>query len=346
MMSSYFLGVDVGATKTHALVSDETGRVTGFGESGPGNHELVGYDGLSRALQDAVSRALNGAGVPSELVAGAGFGIAGYDWPSERQATLEAVATLGLGAPVDVVNDTLIGLMAGAAAGWGVGVVAGTGCNCCGWDRSRRAAQVTGHGWWMGEGAGASELVWYAQCAVSRAWSRRGPATQLTQAFTEHCGASGTDDLLEGLCQGRYQLAADAAPLIFQAAIEGDEAAQGAITWAGRELGGLAAGVIRKLELGALEFDVVLVGSLYDGGPMLVEPMRHVIHQAAPQARLVRLTAPPAVGGVLLGMERAGLPTACLREKLIESAAVACAALRSAPCASRESGPASPGPAS
>ncbi|HNS51748.1 MAG TPA: BadF/BadG/BcrA/BcrD ATPase family protein [Anaerolineae bacterium] len=326
-MSRFFLGVDVGATKTHALLADEAGRAVGFGQSGPGNHEVAGYEGLSCALQDAVSRALDRAGVRSSAIAGAGFGIAGYDWPSERQATLQAVSTLGLDGPVEVVNDTLIGLLAGAAEGWGVAVVAGTGCNCWGWDRARRTAQLTGHGWWMGEGAGASELVWYAQCAVARAWSRRGPDTSLTRAFAERCGASGADDLLEGLCQGRYCLAADAAPLVFRAAAQGDGVAQEAIRWAGRELGSLAAGVIRQLGIEALGFDVVLVGSLYDGEPPVIEPMRQVVQTAAPLARLVRLAAPPVAGGVLLGMEQAGLRTAHLRETVLESAAIACTAI-------------------
>jgi len=318
-MKRYFLGIDVGATKTHALLADEAGLAVGFGESGPGNHELVGYDGLAQALQRAALDALAMAGIEVGQIAGAGFGIAGYDWPAEREPTLEAIRALGIEAPIELVNDTLVGLLAGASEGWGVAVVAGTGCNCWGWDRSRRVGRVTGHGTWMGEGAGASELVGTAICAVSLAWSRRGPATRLAPAFAEWCGARDTADLIEGLCLGSYHLEADAAPLVFQAATEGDGVAQEVIDWAGRELGSLAVGVIRQLELGALDVEVVLVGSLYDGGPMLIEPMQEVIHEAAPRARLVRLTAPPVVGGVLLGAEQAGMRTSGLRERLIES---------------------------
>ena len=51
----YFLGVDIGATKTHALIADATGRVVGFGQAGPGNHETVGYEGLIAALDLAVT---------------------------------------------------------------------------------------------------------------------------------------------------------------------------------------------------------------------------------------------------------------------------------------------------
>ena len=42
----YYLGADIGSTKTHTLIVDETGRALGFGESGSGNHEDVGYEGM------------------------------------------------------------------------------------------------------------------------------------------------------------------------------------------------------------------------------------------------------------------------------------------------------------
>ena len=57
-MQKYFLGVDVGGTKTHALISDDQGNVVGFAEDGPGNHQVIGYQGLSNILQAVVSQAL------------------------------------------------------------------------------------------------------------------------------------------------------------------------------------------------------------------------------------------------------------------------------------------------
>ncbi len=54
----YFLGVDVGGTKCHALIADETGRVVGFGASGPGSYEVIGWDGLRQALRTVTDRAL------------------------------------------------------------------------------------------------------------------------------------------------------------------------------------------------------------------------------------------------------------------------------------------------
>jgi N-acetylglucosamine kinase-like BadF-type ATPase len=320
MLKRYFLGVDVGATKTHAMIADERGRVCGFGAAGPGNHEIVDYAGLEAALQTAAGQALAQAGIGVDEVAGAGFGIAGYDWPSEREPTLGSIATLGLKAPVEAVNDALIGLIAGAQYGWGVAVVAGTGCNCWGRDASHRTAHMTGAGGWMGEGAGAGDLVDLAIARISREWSWRGPATQLSRAFVELTGARDLEDLIEGLIMRRYRLGSGAAQTVFRVAAAGDPAAAAVVYQAGEALADLAAGVIRQLHFEAIDFEVVLVGSLYNGGPMLVDPMRRAIQSVAPGACLVRLEVPPVAGAVLLGMEQAGVRLSDIREDLIRSA--------------------------
>jgi len=319
-MPRYFLGADVGATKTHVLIADETGQAIGLGRSGPGNHETVGYAGLSEALCAAANQALAMAGLSVDQIAGAGFGVAGYDWPSEREPTLRAIGALGLTAPIDAVNDTLIGLLAGSSEGWGVAVVSGTGCNCWGWDRTRRRiGQVTGSGQWMGEAAGGTELIAKAVQVIAHEWTRRGPATQLTPAFVRYTGTLSAADLLEGLVENRLRLDASAAPLVFEVAAQGDAVAHDLIRWAGCELGQLAVGVIRQLEFEALDFEVVLVGSLYDGSPLLIEAMQQAVHAVAPAARFVRLDTPPVAGAVLLGMEQVMTDAASLRLPLMAS---------------------------
>ncbi len=319
-MARYFLGVDVGSSKSHALVADDQGRALGLGIGGPGNHEVVGYEGLAETLKAITDEALRMAGVSKGQIAGAGFGIAGYDWPSEDGATRQAIQTLGLFAPYRFVNDAVIGLIAGATRGWGVAVVSGTSCNCWGRDAQGREGRVTGAGATFAEYAGAVELVGKAMQAVALAWTMRGPATRLTEAFMNLTGATNAVDLLEGLTQERYHLTANAARTVFRVAAEGDEVAQDLIRWAGRELGSLAVGVIRQLRIEALEFEVVLIGSMFKGSPLLTQAMAETVHHVAPRARLVPLGAPHVVGGVLLGMEQAGLSPMELRQLLTNSA--------------------------
>jgi N-acetylglucosamine kinase-like BadF-type ATPase len=318
-MPPFFLGVDVGSTKSHALISDEKGHVLGFSEDGPGNHEEVGYEGLAKVLCEVTNKVLQSAGLNRVQIAGAGFGVAGYDWPGERAQTLQAIKTLGLTAKIEAVNDAIIGLLAGASQGWGVAVVAGTGSNCWGWDVERRTAHLTGAGRNFGEYGGASDLINKAVEAISMEWSRRGGSTQLTPAFIKVTGASDLTDFIEGLSQGRYVITPAMGPIVIHVAAQGDPVARGLLRWMGRELGDQARGVIRQLQIEDMEFEVVLVGRLYDGNPLMVDAMRETIQTLAPEARLVRLSAPPVVGGVLLAMEQVGLDTGAIRAVLIQS---------------------------
>jgi N-acetylglucosamine kinase-like BadF-type ATPase len=304
----YYLGADLGSTKTHTLIVDETGRALGFGESGPANHESVGYDGMLRAMQDGMEQALRAAGLHKEEIGGAGFGVAGYDWPSEDEATSSVIDRLRLSAPYIFVNDSVPGLVAGSEEGWGVVVVSGTGSNCRGWDREhKRQGRVTGHGVLMGEGAGASELMHRCMQIVGYSWTKRLPKTALADAIMAYVGAKDLEDLMRGYTTYEYHVGAEAARLVFRVAAEGDPTARDLVRWAGAELGEMANAVIRQLEFENLAFDVVMAGSMFEGGAMLIDPMRETVHKLAPGARFVRLDTPPVVGAVMLGMEADGL---------------------------------------
>jgi N-acetylglucosamine kinase-like BadF-type ATPase len=304
----YFIGGDLGGTKTHMLIVDETGRARGFGESGSANHQSVGFDGMYRSMCEGLDLALQMAGVTIKDVAGSGFCIGGYDWPSEDETMSSTIRRLGMTTPIKFVNDAVGGLVAGAADGWGVAIVSGTGCNCRGWDKDhQRQGRVTGYGVTMGEGAGGTELMHRCMQLIGYAWTRRGPATSLSEAMIRFTGAHSLEDLIEGYTSARYDINANAAPIVFQVAEAGDPVARDLIRWAGCELGNLANAVIRQLEFENLAFDVVLTGGMFRGGSLLIDPLRETIHEVAPKARLVRLSVPPVLGAALLGMEVAGV---------------------------------------
>lgn len=318
----YFLGVDAGGTKTHALIADENGQALGLGRAGAGNWEAVGPDGLTAALQTATAQALKQAGLTIEQVSAAGMGLAGYDWPSQREMILGAIAPLGLENPPEIVNDATLGLLAGVSQGWGVSVVSGTGCNCRGWskDGQQEGRMVGGGSAWSGEFAGGYDLILRALRAVTFEWNRRGPATALSEVFLRASGARSLDELIEGVYVGKYEFKGGLVLEIFETARQGDPAALEVITWAGRELGEMACGVLRQLGLENDPVEVVLIGSLHEGHPLMTETLRQTVHTTAPAAQILRLTAPPVVGGVLLALETCFRTSAYARRaRLLES---------------------------
>jgi N-acetylglucosamine kinase-like BadF-type ATPase len=318
----YFLGIDAGGTKTHALIADENGQALGLGRAGTGNWEGVGLEGLTKALKQAASQALKMSGLRIEQIGAAGMGLAGYDWPSQREMILGAIQPLGLNHPPEIVNDATLGLLAGVTQGWGVSVVSGTGCNCRGWSKDgKHEGRVVGGGsHWSGEYAGAYDLVTRAMRAITFEWNKRGPATALSPAFLQLTGAKDLDELVEGVYVGKYKFDTSLVFKVFEVAAQGDPEALKVIAWAGNELGQMACGVIRQLGLENEPVEIVLIGSLYDGHPLMTEALRQTVLEVAPAAKIVRLTAPPVVGGVLLALEQVyGSAAYKRREKLLAS---------------------------
>jgi N-acetylglucosamine kinase-like BadF-type ATPase len=314
----YFLGVDVGSSKTHALIVDETGQCVGFGHSAGGNHQGRGYNVTTEAIRESFQQAAQMAGVSGAQVAGAGFGIAGYDWPSELEDHLRCVhEATGLICPLEVVNDGVNGLMAGTTHGWGVNVTAGSGVNVRGRDQNGREGRIVGNGIYFGEYGGGIEIVGSALQEVNYAWIKRTLPTTLTGIFLDATGAKSEIDLMEGLSNGYYHLYPAIAIKIFEAAAAGDEAAQRVIRFSGQELGHLAVAVIHQLNLEDEEVEVVQSGSVFDGGALISDPMREVILAAAPKAKIIRLDAPPVLGSLLLGMEAGGFDGYPLRKQII-----------------------------
>ena len=155
-----FLGIDVGGSKTHALLSDETGQVLGFGVGPGGNPEMVGYEGLTLAMQTTIHQACNGSGIKRQQISAAGFGIAGYDWPFQYTDTLRAVQALGLDTEILVIeNDAVPPIYGGTTHGWGIAACVGTGNNVRGVDAQGNIGRITGNSSTFGEFGGAGEIM-------------------------------------------------------------------------------------------------------------------------------------------------------------------------------------------
>ncbi len=285
----YFSGFDVGSSKTHALIADETGRCIGFGNAGGGNHQSAGYERLTEVLRKSFDAACQTSGIGETQIAGAGFGIAGYDFPSEREAHLQAISPLGLSCPVEIVNDGTNGLISGTSHGVGVNVTAGSGINARGRGKNGKEGRIVGNGVDFGEYGGAIEIVLRARQFVNYAWIKRIPATKLTKIFLEATGAKDELDLMEGLSNSQYRLSSSLAMEVTNAAREGDHAALEVIRWSGEELGWIAISVARQIEMENEEVEIVQSGSVFEAGDLVMEPMREIILKHVPKAKMIRL---------------------------------------------------------
>ena len=311
---TYVLGIDGGASKTFALVADARGRLLGFGRGGPGNHQSVGLEAAMGAVAGAAREALAAAQVESGEIAVVACGLAGADLPEDFAMLQPALEALGLGRRVDLRNDTQVALRAGTHQPWGVVLICGTGFNAAGRAPDGRELVFPGLGWISGDWGGGASLAQEMIRLVMRAEDGRGAPTLLTGMLLERLQQPSPYELMRELYhqqlagQGILRGLLQHVPLIFRAAVEGDGPAQDLIARLGEELGVSAVAVIRRLQLERLPVEVVLGGSVFKGeGPFLVDAIQAAVHRTAPEAVLVRPPFEPVVGGVLLGLEAAGV---------------------------------------
>jgi N-acetylglucosamine kinase-like BadF-type ATPase len=316
----YFLGIDVGSSKTHALIADEAGVCAGFGQSKGGNHQVVGYDGLENVLKESFEQAKTMAGISSDQIVGAGFGVGGYDFFSDREAHLKAIAALGLSCPVEVVNDGENGLFAGATRGIGVNVTAGSSNNCRGRNKDGKVGRIVGNGAIFGEYGGAIEIAAMALQVVNYAWIKRTQPTTLTNTLLKYTGAKDELELMEGFSSNYFHLAPYLVVEVIRAANEGDDAAREIIHWAGEELGWLAVSVARQIGMDCEEVEIIKSGSVFEAGEIIANPMREIVLKHCPKAKLIRLDGPPVVGAVILGMEQSDFDGYAVRDNMIRTA--------------------------
>jgi len=310
------LGVDAGATKTFALIADERGRILGFGQGGPGNHQVAGPEPalaeIRRACEEALARA--GASPPVEL---GFFGLAGADLPVDFALLTPAIEDMGLAQQVRIKNDTMVALRAGLKRSWGVAVICGTGFNAGGIGPDGREVQLPGLGALSGDWGGGGDITREVIRLICRAWDGRGQPTMLTEMVLEALGLPSVEELISQLYQSEFDYypgqfdqrrLLGLVPLVFEAAYQGDQVAQDLLVRVGTEVGITASAIIKRLGVEDTDVEVVLGGSVFKGkGPLLVDTVTQVVHRVAPRATIVLPEFEPVVGAVFLALESLGV---------------------------------------
>lgn len=307
---AYYLGVDGGATKTHALIADSDGRALGFGRGGASNHQTSGLQKSMREIETAARQALDTASLSPQDVEMGCFCLAGADLPEDYTLLDDAVGRLGLASQSIIKNDTVAALRAGLSGQWGVVVICGTGFNGAGRSPDGHETRFHGLGFISGDWAGGSALAEDIIRAVTRAQDGRGKPTLLTDLVLSALAVESEETLIERLYREEipYRRLLDLVPLLFEAALQGDEVAADLITQTGVEVGVAANALIRRLDIAAMPVEVVLGGSVFKGrGPLLLDTVHRTVLAEAPQARLVRLRHEPVFGAVMLALEAAGI---------------------------------------
>ncbi|HXG58568.1 MAG TPA: BadF/BadG/BcrA/BcrD ATPase family protein [Thermoanaerobaculia bacterium] len=303
-MPSYFLGVDGGASKTAALVTDGSGSPLGRGLAGGSNHLRVGIETATRNIERAVNIALVEAGIAIREIEYAYCGIAGSDHPAHHERVVEALKIFFPRGNFVVDTDARIALTGAVGFGAGIVIIAGTGSVAFGRNERGDEARAGGWGPTIGDEGSGFAIGRQGLSAIVRAHDGRGRATLMTEMLCSQYGMCDPADLPR-FVYATTTHADDIArfgKLVIDAAVAGDRVAIDILSAAGRELGECVLAVGRRLRMLDSEFPVAYVGGAFHAGELLLEPMARVIQNNAPQARLIRPLRTPVEGAAMMAI--------------------------------------------
>lgn len=303
-----FLGIDAGGSKTHALLTDENGRVLGRGRGGNGNHQTA-FEAARTEIDRACSEALQQAGATKEEIDFAYFGLAGADREPDYAILRPMIASLDF-PRYDIACDTMIGMRAGTHQSYGAVIISGTGFNAAARNPKGEELQYGGFGYLFGDGQGSgTDLAIHAFRSAVRSWEGRELPSILTELVPREMGYSSVREMYEDALDNGARPPKSLSKTMFEAASLGDQVAVSILLSAGHEHGNAVNALIRRLGMEQERFDVVLTGSVLAKGSTthMVDAIKATVARTAPHARIVKLTIDPVIGAVMSAMDGSGI---------------------------------------
>ena len=261
---AHFLAIDGGGTTTTCVVGDEKSVLATA--TGPASNIIrVGEERGRSALHEAIRKACASAKVEPKNIARTCAGVAG----GGRQAISEKIKRIigeVVSGEVQVVGDMVIALEAAFPGAPGVVVIAGTGSIAFGRNSQGESWRAGGWGYAVSdEGSG----YWIGRTAVRFALRARdeGHATGLLSEIMRGFGAANVDELVRAVNSPGADFAAIAPAVI--ALAEKDDFARGVLSFAAKELAGLADIVIRRVWDAQQHVPVASAGGVFRNSSLL-----------------------------------------------------------------------------
>ncbi|MFZ7089312.1 N-acetylglucosamine kinase [Curtobacterium sp. RRHDQ10] len=308
-MTSLWLGVDGGGTKTDFLLADDQGRTVAETRQPSCYYFDTGLRLVSEVLGAGVRSVTGQAGIGPADIAFAHFGLPGYGEASQDTAALDAIPAESLGHHRYTCGNDMVNGWAGSLAGAdGVNVIAGTGSMAYG-ERDGLTSRVGGWSEVFGDEGSAYWIATRGLAAFSRMADGRLPRGPLYGMLRDRIGVTTDLDVIGVVVDawGASRTAvADLAKVVTAADEAGDDAAAEIVRQAVSELALLVTTAVTALQYGADE----VVPVSWSGGVFSSERFRAAFaDELADRAPECDLRAPvhgPSLGSVLYAMRQAG----------------------------------------
>jgi N-acetylglucosamine kinase-like BadF-type ATPase len=307
-LHNLYLGVDGGGTKTHIAIIGNDRQLVCEGFAGASNPLRVGVETAVSNIIAAINSACDSVNKNRGDIVSATLGLAGVRRADLRQIIHERIVErLGIG-KVQVFTDAEIALHGIGAGKPGLIIIAGTGSVCIG--QNSRGEKFSAGGWGplAGDEGGGAGIALNALHKIAKASDGRGEPTSLSETAVDYFRAGRIENLSVAIYAPQVDNAriAGFARFVGEAAAKGDKVAVEILREAGFELGTAACAVIKKLKLQRTKVPIGLVGSVFQSGCLVTDPLLQTVHAVAPKAYLLDKIIQPAHSAAQMAFENNG----------------------------------------
>ena len=297
------LGMDVGGTKSLAVLGNTRGEILGQGLGASGNINFVTIEQAEDSFAHAITEAQKQAGIKELGVEVAIIGI--EPDPISLHSILKKAAR-----PKKILHkkEGECSLVGGLVENTGISLIAGTGA--VGWGRNRQGrTHVTGCWGTIGDEGSAYDLSRRGVNAAFWASDGRGQLTKLVDNLTKHFEVKTMWDCLTPIYQNPdvRKNFASLSRIVMQTAKEGDTVAIGVVKEGARQLALLLTTCAKVLDMQNEPYKIAATGGLVSKGGWYFDLIEEGVHKEHPQTKMFLPRFEPAVGAFLIGMQELGI---------------------------------------
>jgi len=291
------LGVEGGGTKTAwALVEREGNelRILEQGKLPPSNFRLATPERL-RTIFEQLPREIGRAGI---------F-LAGCVTEEDRHKLLAIATEVWPSAKIVTGSDRDSGMAAALGNGEGIVVNAGSGSSVTG-RRGERIEKAGGWGHILGDTGGAYFLSIQALRLILREYDLHRGEVQFTAKVLQALSLNNLDELVRWAQVAQKMEIAMLAPVVFEAAMAGDQQVLEILQEGARVLCEYTEAVATRLHL--LAPKVMLLGGLFHRDSIYAHTFKRRLKKNLPDARIATVEQPPELGAAWLAAEMSDQP--------------------------------------
>jgi N-acetylmuramic acid 6-phosphate etherase len=291
------LGVEGGGTKTAWVLVERHAnelRILEQGKLPPSNFRLAPPERLRSIFQQ----------LPQQ-VDRVGIFLAGCGTPEDRSRLSQIAADVWSSAKIITGSDRDSGMAAALGHGEGIVVNAGSGSSITG-RRGDRIEKAGGWGHILGDAGGGYSLSIQALRLILREYDLHRGEVQFTATVLRALALNSLDQLVRWVQTADKMDIAMLAPVVFEAAIAGDQRVSEILEDGARALCEYTEAVASRLHL--LAPKVMLLGGLFHRDSIYAHAFRRRLKKNLPDARISTVEQSPELGAAWLAAEMSEQP--------------------------------------